>query len=246
MLKLQCYQLTSAGDREINQDSMGRIIYKDYGIFVVADGLGGHQSGEKASRYFCQALLKLSNQYRPALIQDPVDTMTAWFDSAIEEMKTLFGTDPSASEAHTTCALLYLDAAQTITAHCGDSRIYRMNPNNVLWRTKDHSRTQELLDDGSITEREMGMHPEQNQLTRSINILYAHPPEIHVYPPIKLGETFLLCTDGFWEHVKSGELLDLAQPESGKNELGKFARLSVLRARGRSDNVTVQWIRCLG
>lgn len=245
-MKLQCFQLTSAGDREVNQDSMGRIIQDDYALFIVADGLGGHQSGEKASRYFCQGLLKLANQYRVQLAQAPTETMTAWFNAAVEEMKKLFGNDPSASEAHTTYALLYIDPNQTITAHCGDSRIYRMNANKVLWRTKDHSVTQQLLDEGSITEQEMGLHPEQNQLTRSVNILQAHLPEVHVYPPIKLGETFLLCTDGFWEYVKSAELLDLAQPESGKNELGKFARLTVLRARGHSDNVTVQWIRCLG
>lgn len=245
-MKLEFYQLTSAGDRDINQDAMGRIIGEDFGLFIVADGLGGHHAGEKASRFFCQGILQSANIYLAGIKQTPVKSMTDLFNSAIEEMKALFGNDPSAFEAHTTCALLYVDSTLTIAAHCGDSRIYRMNANKILWRTKDHSRTQELLENGSITEREMGLHPEQNQLTRSVNILQSHPPEIHVYPPIKLGETFLLCTDGFWEHVKSAEFMDLAQPQSGKNELGKIARLSVLRARGRSDNVTVQWIRCTG
>lgn len=245
-MKLQCFQLTSAGDREINQDAMGRIVTDGYSLFIVADGLGGHQSGEKASRYLCQAILQLANVYSPRIGPDPIKTMNAWYYSAIDEMKRLFGDDPSAAEAHTTCALLYIDSERTITAHCGDSRIYRMNANQVLWRTKDHSKTQQLLDDGAITEREMGLHPEQNQLTRSVNIGQSHPPEIHVYPAIKLGETFLLCTDGFWEYIKPAELIDLAQPESGKNEVGKIARLAVLRARGRSDNVTVQWIRCIG
>lgn len=245
-MKLQCYQLTSAGDRDVNQDAMGRVIQDDYSLFIVADGLGGHQSGEKASRYLCQGILQSANVFIPQIASDPIKAMTAWYCSGIDAMKKLFGDDSSAAEAHTTCALLYIDPDRTITAHCGDSRIYRMNANKILWRTKDHSKTQQLLDDGSITEREMGLHPEQNQLTRSVNILQTHLPDIHVYPAIKLGETFLLCTDGFWEHVKSAELLDLAQPDSGKSELGKIARLTVLRARGRSDNVTVQWIRCLG
>ncbi|GAB4279332.1 MAG: hypothetical protein Kow0065_25000 [Methylomicrobium sp.] len=245
-MKLQSFQLTSAGDKEINQDAMGRIMREDYSVFVVADGLGGHQSGEKASRYFCQGILQLADTYSRKIESNPIKTVSEWFDAAVLEMKRLFGDDPSAADAHTTCALLYLDDTRAITAHCGDSRVYRINPTKVLWRTQDHSITQQLLDEGVISEHEMGLHPEQNQLTRSINIRQAQTPEIHVYPAMKLGETFLLCTDGFWEFVKPTELIELGQPESGKSELGKIARLSMLRAKGRCDNITVQWVRNVG
>jgi protein phosphatase len=89
----------------------------------------------------------------------------------------------------------------------------------------------------------MGLHPEQNQLTRSINILKQHQVEINIYPPIEENETFLLCTDGFWEFVKEKDLLQLAELGSGKESLKKIAKMMHLRAQGKCDNLTVQWVR---
>ena len=243
-MELQCYQLTSAGDREVNQDAMVHSITDDYGLFIVADGLGGHQAGEKASRFLCQGVLRLAAKYSVEVRRTPVEAFSEWVDAAVDEMKRLFAGDSGAEEAHTTCAILYIDDNVVLTAHCGDSRIYRMNPERIIWRTKDHSIPQILLEQGKIDEHEMASHPEQNQLTRSINVLKLNSAEVIRHSPVKAGETFILCSDGFWEHVKPSEFLELAKPSCGKAELGKKARLAVLRARGRSDNVTVQWVRC--
>lgn len=243
-MAVEFYQLTSAGDRQINQDYMAHIINDDYTLFVVADGLGGYSDGEKASRFFCQGLLKVAEIFSKRMAKNRVGVFAAWIDAAIDEMNALFQGDETASNAHTTCAILYIDSIGVLTAHCGDSRIYRMSSQQILWRTEDHSIPQQLLTAGKITEQDMGLHPEQNQLTRSINVLKKHQPEIREYLGMQKGETFLLCTDGFWEYVKQTELLQLAQPASGKTSLGKLAQLSVLRAHGKSDNVTVQWVRC--
>jgi protein phosphatase len=240
---LEFYQLTHVGDRENNQDFMAHIISNTYALFVVADGLGGHHAGEKASRFFCEGLLKGADTYAKQVALNPVDSLSAWVSSAVREMKRLFELDKSGDEAHTTCAILYLDEQQVVTAHCGDTRIYRMNPQKILWRTQDHSIPQQLLNEGKITEQDMAHHPEQNQLTRSINILKMSEVEINVYPAMKIGETLILCSDGFWEYVKQEELLHLAEAASGKAELGKLARLAIFRAQGNSDNVTVQWVR---
>lgn len=242
-MALEFYQLTHAGDREINQDFMAHLINDTYALFVVADGLGGHHAGEKASHFFCEGLLKLAETYGKQVALNPVDTFSAWVSEAVNEMKRLFGLDQSGQEAHTTCAILYLDEQRVVTAHCGDTRIYRMNADRILWRTMDHSITQQLLNEGKITEQQMGQHPEQNQLTRSINILKAVDMEINIYPAMQTGETFLLCSDGFWEYVKPSELMQLAGIANGKAEIGKLARLAIIRARGGSDNVTVQWVR---
>jgi len=244
-MKLVHHQLTSQGNREINQDCMAYRVDPDFALFVVADGLGGHHAGEKASRFFCHGLIKNAEAFARLMENKPGVTMALWIDAAVEEMRNLFAGDPAALEAHTTCAILYLDKNQVLTAHCGDSRVYRLNPREVLWRTRDHSIPQALLEEGKITESEMGGHPEQNCLRRSINVAAGHQSEIAVYPAAEAGETFILCSDGFWENVKAQEFLQLAQPESGINELGKAAKLSLLRANGKSDNITVQWVRCL-
>ncbi len=242
-MALEFYQLTSRGDREINQDFMAHIINDSYALFVVADGLGGHHAGEKASCFFCQGLLRFADTYAKQMERNPVDTFSIWIAAAVNEMRRLFAFDKSGNDAHTTCAILYMDEQRALTAHCGDSRIYRMNPQQILWRTRDHSIPQQLLNEGKITEQEMARHPEQNKLTRSINILKADEVEINLYPAMKKGETFMLCSDGFWEYVKQAELLQLAQPDGGKDGLAKLVQLAIFRAHGKSDNVTAQWVR---
>lgn len=244
MMKLVCFQLTSAGDREVNEDAMTHVIHDDYGLFMVADGLGGHQAGAKASRFLCQGMLQMAAKYSGEVRRRPVEAFSAWINAAVDAMKCMFTDEREAAAAHTTCAILYIDAESVITAHCGDSRIYRMTPERILWRTKDHSVPQQLLDAGEIAEHEISSHPEQNRLTRSINAFKPFSAEIRRYSPPERGETFIVCSDGFWGNVKRSEFLELAQPASGKAELGKKACLSVLRAKGHSDNVTVQWVRC--
>lgn len=240
--KIEFYQLTTAGDRSCNQDCMVQLVRQDYALFIVADGLGGHRAGEKASQFFCRGMLTLVDKYQPLLKNNTESVFAQWVNDAIAEMQVLFSDDPDADKAHTTGAVLYLDDEQVITAHCGDSRIYKMNQKRVLWRTRDHSITQNLLDEGKITEWEMGLHPEQNQLTRSINILNKHKVDIEVYPPMEKGETFILCTDGFWEYIKEPELVQLAQTTAAKEDLKKYTKLAVFRAAGNSDNVTVQLV----
>jgi serine/threonine protein phosphatase PrpC len=241
--QLEFYQLTSVGDREINQDCMAHRVCADYAVFVVADGLGGHQAGEKASQFFCRGLIEQVQHFQPRIAQQPEQAVRDWVVAAVGRMRDLFAGDPHAGDAHTTCAILYLDDDRVVSTHCGDSRIYRLNSSSLLWRTKDHSLTQQLFDDGEISEWEMGVHPEQNQLTRSINVLAPPNVDIRVFEAMRTGETFILCSDGFWESIKEQEFLQLSQPNSGKPELKKLAQMSVLRAQGKSDNCTVQWVR---
>ncbi len=241
-------QLTSVGDRELNQDYMAHIITDDYALFVVADGLGGHHAGEKASQYFCQSMIKLAPKYQ-ALLQKSKKHAHAifskWMTATVNEMVVLFEGDAEAVNSYTTCVVLYLDDDITVTVHCGDSRVYRLNQRQVLWRTRDHSLIQKQLNEGVITEREMGMHPEQNQLTRSINIRQDHQAEINIYPAVNKDETFILCTDGFWEFIKEKDLLQLSSRECDVDKLKKIAKMMHLRGEGRADNLTVQWVRAL-
>ncbi len=226
---------------------MAYTLSSEYALFVVADGLGGHKAGEKASKYFCQGVFKLASKYQKALQRQSGEQvkkiLAAWVSEAVDEMKVLFAGNSEGLDSHTTCAILYLDKNHTLTAHCGDSRIYRLNEKKVLWRTKDHSLIQDQFNDGDISERDMGLHPDQNQLLRTINILKKHQAEVNAYTPIKKGETFVLCTDGFWEFIKENDLLQLSAQQSGRDELRKVAKMMHLRAKGRGDNLTVQWLR---
>lgn len=244
-MQLEFLQLTSVGDRSVNQDYMTHLVDDDYALFIVADGLGGHQAGEKASQFFCQGMLNCAPAYSKKMAQyDPVETFLAWVNDAIKEMRALFADDELANGAYTTCAILYLNDNISITAHCGDSRVYRMTPQEILWRTRDHSIPQDLLDIGFITEDQMAGHPEQNQLTRSVNVNKMHPIDIKLLPVIKMNETFVLCSDGFWGNIKQDELLQLGDLACDEAALTKLTQLSIYRANGKSDNVTVMSVRC--
>lgn len=244
-MQLEFFQLSSVGDREVNQDYMAHIVNDDYALFIVADGLGGHHAGEKASQFFCQGMLKCAPTYCKDMAEkNPVEVFIAWINGAINEMRALFADDQLADRAYTTCAILYLDNNISMTAHCGDSRVYRMTPQQILWRTRDHSIPQDLLDIGLITEDELAQHPGQNQLTRSININQSHHVEIKLWPTIKADETFVLCSDGFWGNIKQDELLQIGHLESDKVVLTKLTRLCIYRANGKSDNVSVLTVRC--
>ncbi|ESS72368.1 protein serine/threonine phosphatase [Methyloglobulus morosus KoM1] len=242
-MQLEFFQFTNPGDRQYNQDYMAHIIENDYALFIVADGLGGHQAGEQASQFFCQGMLNCSHTYSKKIASNPASVFSDWIDEAVVEMKTLFDDDLIADQAYTTCAILYLDNDRAIAAHCGDSRVYRLNPKEIVWRTLDHSVPQDLLSVGLISEEELAHHPEQNHLTRSINANRAQPVDIKLFSPILKNETFVLCSDGFWGNIKPDELLQLADLDSNIVNINRLAMLSVYRANGNSDNLTVMTVR---
>jgi serine/threonine protein phosphatase PrpC len=242
-MQLEFFQLTNPGDRQYNQDYMAHIIENDYALFIVADGLGGHQAGEQASQFFCQGMLNCSRRYSKKIASNPANVFSDWIDEAVVEMKTLFDDDLIADRAYTTCAILYLDNDRAIAAHCGDSRVYRLNPKEIVWRTLDHSVPQDLLSVGLISEEELAHHPEQNHLTRSINANRAQPVDIKLFSPILKNETFVLCSDGFWGNIKPDEILQLADLDSNIANINRLAMLSAYRANGNSDNLTVMTVR---
>lgn len=243
MYKINYHQLTSTGDKACNQDYMLYKIDEHYSIFVLADGLGGHKAGEMASHYFCHSFIYFASKYAPFINHSPKKVVLKWFDDAINMMTDAFQGDPVAQDAYTTCAILILTDTHVISVHCGDSRVYRINKNAIVWRTKDHSLLQELLDQGELDEHKMGTHPEQNKLTKCINVAHKFSPEIQVFSEPKLGETFVLCSDGFWEFTKEHEFVELANVPMNKSYLLKQAKMALFRASGKADNLTVQWIR---
>ena len=243
MHKISLHQLTSIGDRAENQDYMLNKIENDYALFVVADGLGGHKAGAMAARYFCHSFVKLATKYGSLLSNEPEKVVLNWFNASVHMMAKAFHDNPDAHDAYTTCVILIVTDEHVISAHCGDSRTYRINKDGIIWRTKDHSIPQQLFDEGELAEHKMGTHPEQNQLTRSISIANKFSPDIKVYPAAKTGENFMLCSDGFWEFTKEHEFIALANADMQKSYLIKQAKMALFRANGKSDNLTVQWIR---
>ena len=98
---------------------MANIVENDLALFIVANGLGGHQAGEKASQFFCECMLSRAKIYSKQIAGNPADIFSAWIKDVISEMKVLFDDDHIADQAYTTCAVLYLDDQQTLVARRG-------------------------------------------------------------------------------------------------------------------------------
>jgi protein phosphatase len=244
-MKIQIEQFSAQGDKDENQDYKMHIINEDYALFVVADGLGGGDAGDKASRYFCMGLVHLASMYTGMMARDPEQTFANWIEAAVDRMGVLFAGDRNVNNAYTTCAILYIQGDLVITAHSGDTRIYRIGVDRTVWRTKDHSVVQMLVDQQVVDEHDMGRHSLQHKLTRCISVAKELNPEITVLAPTSPGDTFVLCTDGVWGYTRLSEISALADPECSKKNLIKLMKTAYLRAEGFSDNLTLQWIRII-
>lgn len=235
------YEISDIGGREINQDYCAHLESEQGWLMVLADGLGGHQAGELASKNFCEALVSHASKQINALKSHPKETLTELILLAIQDMRSNIIKVVPDADAHTTCVIAWLSLPECTltTAHVGDSRIYRINQDGVIWRSRDHSVTQMLFDQGDITEDEIGSHPEQSMLTRSIGMKSDIKPTIKIHSPLQQGEVLLLCSDGFWEMIKPYELTHLTKTNDTHKQINEFITIANTRAGDKGDNVSI-------
>ncbi len=199
------------GLRENNEDAYyhGKIS-DDMQFFIVCDGVGGTQKGEVASSLACRAIdgyiqnNKLSSS--SSSYEKYINDMIKFVDS---EFERYFLSDPQAKGMGTTLALLILTGNWAIAVHIGDSRIFHVRKNTILFETRDHSLANSLMDNGIITKEEVENYPWKNVITRALQGKSVKPGEadIHVIPNVQPGDYFFLCSDGILEGIKPDELL---------------------------------------
>jgi serine/threonine protein phosphatase PrpC len=166
-------------------------------IYAVADGMGGHQKGEIASRTVLEVL---RDKY--ASIRD-ARGMTDVIRSAKTALNWLVERDRESFGMGTTVTGLLLTGGKCFLFHCGDSRLYRLTDRFLKKLTRDHSVVQMLFDEGTITEEEMRYHPQKNILSAALmGDLQSGLPDVEIREIDMDGQaTFLLCSDGLWESV---------------------------------------------
>lgn len=242
-IKLVYFEENDIGKRDYNQDFFAHTISEEFSCFVVADGLGGHAHGEIASKMLCEALIHEAKAHSNDILTHSLQGMQAYLEKSYELMKLRILQEHGSIDTHTTVALVWLDDSQMITAHVGDSRVYRLNSEMVLWRTPDHTAVQTLFEEGELTDDEMGKHPLQNQLLRTINLREQPDFEIFIHPPLKQAETIVLCTDGFWTDTPLTTMVQLANRKD--YEMAFRERIAFLAQNPFADNITVQIVKMI-
>jgi len=229
-------QLSRTGGREINEDYCATVELKDAACWVVADGLGGHKGGEKASQLAVEAVL---NSFRASPALSP-KALQRHIKAAQNAILARVGEPQSPSDMRTTLTVLITDYRSVLWAHLGDTRLYYLEGGRIIFQTKDHTVPQALVSAGDLSPDAIRHHPDRNRLLRSLGGEGDTRPEI-VYQEQRLyrGDVFLLCTDGFWEYVSESEMeVDLAKVKTPEEWLAKMEARLADRAPEGNDNYT--------
>lgn len=202
-------------------------------LFIVADGMGGHRGGATASRLAAETV---KAQY---LGSETSDVPKALQESLIRANARIYSeaqSNPELRGMGTTTSVLAVRGEHGWIAHVGDSRIYRVRNGEIEQLTDDHSLVATMVREGLLTSAEAETHPRRNVLQRSMGV--SEEVEVDIVGPIELrmGDTFILCSDGLHGLVKEPELKEIAlnQIEVAADE---FLRKAL--ERGAPDNVTV-------
>lgn len=220
--------------RKINEDYVGFYEGNGASIYVIADGMGGHNAGEVASKLAVETTIS----YIKSL--DNIDNMENHLIESIKlANKKIFELSKMNEElvgmGTTITACLVKDSKMTV-ANVGDSGCYIIKYNGVTKVTKDHSLVQQLIDEGSITEEEAASHPNKNIITRALGTNLS--VEIDTFE-IDLSdiEKVILCTDGLSNLVNTSEMYDIIQNNNNEDACRMLVDLSKLK--GGRDNISV-------
>ena len=224
--------------RQKNQDNGGA--FDDLGLFVVADGMGGHKGGEVASAHVLRVLPDYVRQANGQAF-DPrqvVDEGIRRSNNAIFEQSQK---EPELSGMGTTTTALIFRNGRLTVGHVGDSRCYYFRPGMIWQVTRDHSLVQEKLKAGLITRAQLETDSMKNVITRSVG--FESDVNVEVYEmPVNPGDLFLICSDGLSGLVNDAGMLEIVQREFyEKGDLKKAAKALVDQANenGGDDNITV-------
>lgn len=233
------YEFSSRGGRSYNEDSVGSRIEDDHGIFVVADGLGGHSFGELASACVRDTLL----DGFPCRDGDPAQWLKVKIADANQRVLALQQEKNAVMKS--TVAALYVMGSRAIWAHAGDSRLYCIHEGRIRACTEDHSVAYKKYKAGEITRREIAFDEDQSRLLRSIGGVDHSEPAVRVYEEfLSPGDAFLLCSDGAWEFLDDGEIvIDLLKSKSAKQWAEYLLLRMMERIRGGNDNLTLLTVR---
>ena len=232
IIKWQSADCTSPGNvRNYNEDSV--ISTPQNQLWAVADGMGGHEAGDVASKMIVQALGDIlpSNEFTQYI--DQVDDALGYVNQQLRAMgrdryngRTIGSTVVSMVASRRYIAYLW----------AGDSRLYRIRNRQINQLTRDHSEVQNLVDQGLLEAKDAEFHPSANVITRAIgasdNLFLSCGIEM-----VEDGDIYLLCSDGLYRDISEGELLQLCLSGDPKTICDDMMRVALTREA--KDNITI-------
>jgi PPM family protein phosphatase len=234
--------------RKNNEDSFGYWEPEDDGQFplkgrlvIVADGMGGYEGGQEASRLAVETLI---GTYRETASEDPQQALIDGLQTAHEAIRNYSLEHPELRGMGTTCTAAAIVNDGLYYVHVGDTRLYLIREGLITQVTRDHSYVGRLVEAGMISREEAETHPQRNILTAALGT----NPELVMDSPgrperLRAGDVLLICSDGLWGQVHDSEILSAVD---GQNiETAGRELIELARERGGPDNITVSILRLL-
>lgn len=246
MNKLTAYGMTDTGmKRTRNEDSYA--VEADHGLFIVADGMGGHTDGDMASSI---AVTKTAEFVKTALADSEITWPFGMDHTAPREINILSTGIRLANKSvfneskgmGTTMVVLLIKDEKAYICHVGDSRAYRIRDNSIHQITEDHSLVAEELKRGTITKEQARGYALRHVITRAVGITPDVKADYNI-ESIMSGDIFLLCSDGLSGMLEDEEILEIILKNKNIDE--QCAKLiKKANEKGGSDNITAVIVMC--
>jgi serine/threonine protein phosphatase PrpC len=238
-------------ERSNNEDSLAAVTVnqaseteqQSVGIYAVADGMGGHQAGEVASKLAVRTALRQLVGDVTESDGDLPENYQNWLKSAVALANQMVHN--KGKEAHrsmgTTLVMAVVVGHDVRIVNVGDSRAYLISPDGIRQITKDHSLVQMLVDAGAITPEQAAEHPQRNVLTQSIGT----QPEVTIdafQENLDENESLLLCSDGLWEMLSDDKIKEIVLAAKTPDEACQ-ALVDAANSAGGHDNIAAVLVR---
>jgi serine/threonine protein phosphatase PrpC len=232
-MKFSVFQVSRQGGRKKNEDRMGYCYTRESGLFLLADGMGGHPEGEVAAQLALQTIAALYQKEARPVIDNTTEFLSSALMAAHHQIIRYASEKGMLDTPRTTLVAVILQGLGATWAHCGDSRLYVVRDGELLTRTRDHSYLEQQSAGASRPAR----------INR--NILFTclgspTKPVFDVTGPVVLqqGDKLLLCSDGLWGTLSDDEIVHQMSSKSVSEAVPDLVE-NALRAGGaQSDNVT--------
>ena len=219
------------GKRKNNEDAVSVLENTNGLLAIVADGLGGMENGEIASK---QAVKVMNDTLGTGRVS--ADSMEAGIIKANEEIYLLQREYPG---AHSTVAAIWLEESFAFAMHVGDTRIYLFREGKVIYQSVDHTMAQMAVMAGEIKPEEIRYHKERNKLFRALGDSEA-PKVAEKLLEIKKGDRLLICSDGFWEQILETDMIAAAkQTDDAETWLRRMRDIAEPGARDNNTAIAI-------
>lgn len=216
--------------RKINEDAL--LARPDAGLWVVADGMGGHSAGDVASNAVVHPLGQIA---RGEFLPDFVEAVEDSLMHVNQQLRDYARDELGGRTAGSTVVSLILSQRTGVCLWAGDSRLYRLRQGQLTRLSRDHSAVQEMVEAGAITQAEADRHPKSNVITRAVGGGEHLFVDSAVFSP-QAGDTYLLCSDGLYNEVAEDSIrrkLALDEEEAARRLIDEALH------NGGRDNVSV-------